>query len=247
MATASAPVLSLFWELASVDAAKRQGAATSLVTILSEMQANAAQPCGDLTYTVRRLVRGLASSRDGARQGFGAALIEVLRTFDSLVDLDKVLSIMEDAMALTGSMHGAEERDMLFGRVFTCASILRSGRVAALESSRRVALATALSRELCFCANKKSFLQELCVVLLGELLDALPADEVQRGLWPQAAPMMAAPLEEWSAHALLLALRLSRKLPPISNSRRKTRLRRPRTKAYPGGTPIRNQLSLHLR
>ena len=40
---------------------------------------------------VRRLVRGLASSRDGARQGFGAALIEVLRAFGkAAVPLDGV-------------------------------------------------------------------------------------------------------------------------------------------------------------
>ena len=30
--------------------------------------------CTDLVYCLRRLVRGLASSRDGAREGFGAAL-----------------------------------------------------------------------------------------------------------------------------------------------------------------------------
>ena len=67
MAAASAPVLNLFWDLASTDTVKRLEASTSLVAILTEHQeAAGGSACGDLAYTVRRLVRGLASSRDGA-------------------------------------------------------------------------------------------------------------------------------------------------------------------------------------
>ena len=82
---AGAPLLSFFWDLAAVDVDKRVKAATSLVDVLQRAQHahNGAEgpTCPDLAYAVRRLVRGLASSRDGARQGFGAALIEVLATF----------------------------------------------------------------------------------------------------------------------------------------------------------------------
>jgi DNA polymerase phi len=221
MSTASAPILNLFWDLASTDEPKRIEACSSLVTILSEAQeahgasasSGGGSPCTDITYTVRRLVRGLASSRDGARQGFGTALIEVLRAFGDAVELESVLAVMEESMTLHGSMHGAEERDVLFGRVFTCASILRSGRVAALPAPRRGALAASLSRELLQCSTKKSFLQELCATLQCELLATLQNDDVQAAIWPQLSPSLSAPLADWSAHTLLLALRLSRSLP----------------------------------
>ena len=214
---ASGPVLATFWDLAAVDEGKRLTAAATLVTLLTEEQAKEgdATPCGDLTYAVRRLVRGLASSRDGARQGFGAALIEVLRTFEA-VDLTTVLSVMEESMALHGSMHGAEERDALFGRIFTCASVLRSGRLASLPSGRCASLAASISKELAYCANKKSFLQELCATLQCTLIDTLPIDQVQSAVWPNISPLLTVPLAEWSAHALLLAFRLCRKLPPAT-------------------------------
>ena len=114
---ASAPILKLFWDLASPKAELRLEASASLVEILTEAQDAHGQSsaCGDLSYTVRRLVRGLASSRDGARQGFGASLIEVLRAFGHIVDLDALLALMHDSMPLHGSMHGAEEKDALFG------------------------------------------------------------------------------------------------------------------------------------
>ena len=158
---AGAPLLSFFWDLASVEADKRVTAAVSLISVLQQAQSEAATAgvaCTDLAYAIRRLVRGLASPRDGARQGFGAALVELLVTFPKEVALESVLTLMEESMQLQGSMKGPEERDMLFGRVFTCASLLRSGRVATLEPSARASMASALAKELSFCATKKSFL-----------------------------------------------------------------------------------------
>ena len=113
-------------------------------------------------------------------------------------------------------MHGAEERDALFGRIFTCASVLRSGRLASLPSGRCASLAASISKELAYCANKKSFLQELCATLQCTLIDTLPIDQVQSAVWPNISPLLTVPLAEWSAHALLLAFRLCRKLPPAT-------------------------------
>ena len=87
---------------------------------------------------------------------------------------------------------------------------------AASGLTRRAAIASAVARELAFCAAKKSFLQELCAVLLGELLELLPIDEVQSCVWPHISPLVTMPLAEWSAHGLLLGIRLSRKLPPAT-------------------------------
>lgn len=55
----------------------------------------------ELTYCLRRLVRGLASSRQGARQGFALVLTELMRAFEE-VEVKNVLDIMEETMAVTG-------------------------------------------------------------------------------------------------------------------------------------------------
>ena len=159
---AGAPLLSFFWDLASVEADKRVTAAVSLISVLQQAQSEAATAgvaCTDLAYAIRRLVRGLASPRDGARQGFGAALVELLVTFPKEVALESVLTLMEESMQLQGSMKGPEERDMLFGRVFTCAAVIRSARLATLATKPRAALVERLVKELLFCLGKKTFLQ----------------------------------------------------------------------------------------
>ena len=216
---AGAPLLSFFWDLASVEPDKRVTAAVSLISVLQQAQSEAATAgaaCTDLAYAIRRLVRGLASPRDGARQGFGAALVELLVTFPKEVTVESVLTLMEESMQLQGSMKGPEERDMLFGRVFTCAAVIRSARLATLAAKPRAALVERLVKELLFCLGKKTFLQELGTVILCELLRQLPAVELQTTAWPLLAPVLAGPLDEWAPHALLLGLELGKLLPPAT-------------------------------
>ena len=95
-AVAASGVLPLFWDLAATDAGARLIAAERLVDAAqsaqathdansSDGQADAAVDDDDLVrrcapevaYILKRLLRGLPSSRDGARQGFAVALTEV--------------------------------------------------------------------------------------------------------------------------------------------------------------------------
>ena len=162
----AAPILPLFWDLAAVEPQKRTRAAATLVTALRKAQdafaptggGGAAERCADLEYALRRLVRGLASPRDGARQGFGAALIELLVNFSAQatsppratrrggsaqpvpepgpcaqVSPEAVLDLSDEAMELSGRDRGSEEREVIYGRLFSCAAIVRSR---ALEKRR---------------------------------------------------------------------------------------------------------------
>jgi DNA polymerase phi len=87
--------LQLYWDLASFEPSVRQNAAQSLIKTLADFQKNHEETlenasdiadteekldllcASDVSYAVRRLLRGLPSSRQGARQGFSLALTEV--------------------------------------------------------------------------------------------------------------------------------------------------------------------------
>ena len=58
--------------------------------------------CDELEYSVKRLVKGLASSRKGARQGFATVLTEVLSKFVSLSP-ERVLKLSGENLEVTGS------------------------------------------------------------------------------------------------------------------------------------------------
>lgn len=56
-----------------------------------------------LVYAVRRLCRGLASSRQGARQGFALALSSLLRRLDC-VGTGQVLAVLDDVLEPAGKV-----------------------------------------------------------------------------------------------------------------------------------------------
>jgi len=68
--------LNCFWDLAVDDAELRVKASSSLLSLLSESESITE----DSDYTTKRLVRGLSSSRESARQGFSSCLTELMST-----------------------------------------------------------------------------------------------------------------------------------------------------------------------
>lgn len=70
--------LQCFWDLAVADEKKRQNAAKDLLTFLEHEQTeDTSKQFPKFSYALTRLIRGLGSSRDCARQGFSTALAQV--------------------------------------------------------------------------------------------------------------------------------------------------------------------------
>ncbi|CAO3684400.1 unnamed protein product [Rhizopus stolonifer] len=163
--------LQLYWDLASFDPSVRQTAAHSLIKTLSEFQkiheeelkevdvADSEEKldilcASDVSYAVRRLIRGLSSSRQGARQGFSLALTELLAIVHSI-----------------STQLGEEVRDMLFGRLFGLMSIVAAGMISR-ESTREEDIVRILTglQEM---STKKSYLSEVCHHVVVNLISHL--------------------------------------------------------------------------
>jgi hypothetical protein len=78
--------LQCFWDLASEDSATRIAASESAVAFVkNNLEA-------ETDYALKRLVKGLGSSRDSARQGFATCLCEILQIKSvKIVDVLEVL------------------------------------------------------------------------------------------------------------------------------------------------------------
>lgn len=90
--------LQFYWDLASEDHEVRLTAGQKLIQylqeqILSKNDSKLATEYKD--YTLKRLVRGLASPRDFARQGFATALCEVLNTFT--YSMEEIFKLLDDS------------------------------------------------------------------------------------------------------------------------------------------------------
>ncbi|KAF8447475.1 DNA polymerase phi-domain-containing protein [Boletus edulis BED1] len=136
--------LPLFWKLSSASKKERIDASVKLISALEQFQTRHvpqhksdgsdneggdgldAFNSQDVSYSIRRLVRGLASPRESSRLGFSVALTELLSRIET-VTCAQVMTLIVDTTKRQGSMSGQEERDVLFARLFGIAAVIRSG------------------------------------------------------------------------------------------------------------------------
>ncbi|KAJ7582854.1 DNA polymerase phi-domain-containing protein [Mycena floridula] len=209
--------LPLFWSLSSTSRKERVGASVKLISALQQFQTQFVPKedtsesdeeedeeekksdgldvlnAQDVSYSIRRLVRGLASPRESSRLGFAVALTELLSRMDT-VTCSQIMSLIIDSTKTQGSMSGQEERDMLFARLFGFAAVVQSGLIVQTKPLPTSASSTTLPSnlptyqelvtELLALGEKKSWLKESVWWTLGLAIDALHASEVS---WKSAA------------------------------------------------------------
>ncbi|KAG6331293.1 hypothetical protein ID866_7798 [Astraeus odoratus] len=212
--------LPLFWNLSSASKKDRIDASVKLVSALEQFQASHAPQhiapadvgsdaedvagggdaldllnSPDVSYSIRRLVRGLASPRESSRLGFSVALTELLSRINT-VTCAQVVSLISDSTKKQGSMTGQEERDVLFARLFGLTAVIRSGllvrqtplpssgssntQVSSLQSYEEVL------RRLLEIGEAKSWLRESAWWTIGLAIDAV-ADASPAVMWRMEA------------------------------------------------------------
>lgn len=233
--------ISVFQELASADASVREAAVGRMVEELQEVQKaydrlenkalvengtkleaekddglNSCAP--SLRYAIRRLIRGVSSSRECARQGFALGLSIIVRTIPS-VKVDSLLKLVVDLLEVSSSMKGQEVKDCLLGRLFCYGSLARSDRLTEeWAADKNTPYIKDFVGALISLAVKKRYLQEPAVSIILELVEKLPAEAL-------SSHVLEAPgIREWfegaadagNPDALLLALKIAEKLPDNS-------------------------------
>ncbi|KAJ0077787.1 hypothetical protein Patl1_37204 [Pistacia atlantica] len=184
--------------LASADVSLRQVAAKSLVTELEEVQKayerggkelvengiklEADKDAGlndcapSVTYGVRRLIRGVSSSRECARPGFSLGLTLLVSKIPS-IKVDSLLKLIVDLLEVSSSMKGLEARDCLLGRLFAYGAIARSGRLTKeWNSDKNTPYIKEFTSLLISLAAKRRYLQEPAVSIILDLIERLPTD-----------------------------------------------------------------------
>ncbi|CAN6686179.1 unnamed protein product [Malus baccata var. baccata] len=166
-----------------------------------------------LRYAVRRLIRGVSSSRECARQGFALGLSILVSTIPS-IKVNSLLKLIVDFLEVSSSMKGQEQRDHLLGRLFAYGAIARSGRLAEKwVSDRNTPLIKEFTSLLIALASKKRYLQEPVVSVIVDLIEKLHSEALLNHI-PEAPG-----LNEWfegaiqigNPDALLLALKIREK------------------------------------
>ena len=198
---ANNPLLKFFWKLADTNKAVRLEAVTGLVEHIKLSQSAFVAPseiaqtknekilslydsgalstkcCPDLTYTVKRLIKGLASTRDSSRLGFMLALLAVYHSFLEFLDAEIILNWtmkLTSPEALGGSVKRREERLLYVARIFALGALFRSK----LGSSLSIASKQSAIDSLVSVGKKKSFLRESSLEVIVCAVDCAESKEL---------------------------------------------------------------------
>ncbi|XP_075446096.1 myb-binding protein 1A [Ascaphus truei] len=115
--------LDFFWDIAKPDQGVRLAATENLIQYLKSSEKE-----DELKYTLKRLVEGLAATREAARPGFSLALAQVLQCFEEIA-LSTVFEHINEK-------HNIEKvkkkllRNAAFGNFFGVLALFQSGRLA---------------------------------------------------------------------------------------------------------------------
>ena len=85
-----------FWDLASDSQERRTLAAKLIIKHLIEAQKLTSEISIDTDYAVKRLVRGISSSRESARLGFSTCLCQLLTLF-SVINSNEVCKLLDES------------------------------------------------------------------------------------------------------------------------------------------------------
>uniref|UniRef100_M4BXI5 Uncharacterized protein n=1 Tax=Hyaloperonospora arabidopsidis (strain Emoy2) TaxID=559515 RepID=M4BXI5_HYAAE len=204
--------LKLFWTLAESDRNMRTQAAAQL---LAHLKLSPKQDT-EVQYTLKRLVRGLASSRDAARQGFSSALSSLLTAFPQLLKLQETHELLREAMEMHSSMKPMEQREHMFGRLFGLLALHRSGRL-----KTDLPLLVTVVKELLDMAAFKRWFRETCYEAALTLLVDVPAELFLADLAATVHSLLQIQgskdsndqgVEAWNADQVLLAVGVQRYL-----------------------------------
>ncbi|KAF8325997.1 DNA polymerase phi-domain-containing protein [Cantharellus anzutake] len=136
----------------------------------------------DVSYAVRRLSRGLASSRESSRLGFAVVLTELLSRLNT-ISSSQIISLVLSSSKISADMRGSEVTDQYFARLFGLISVIQSRvlyQVAApqtecspLTTPSSLSNFQTVCRELIAVGKEESRLRESCWWAIGLSIDRL--------------------------------------------------------------------------
>lgn len=115
-------LLDHYWTLASDDPKERVDAAEALIQGLADKNSEE-----DWLYALKRLVRGLSSTRGSARLGYSMTLAELLQVRARTVRIADYLAMCDEFFQVSAGMKGNEQRGLFLGRLFALEILAKSG------------------------------------------------------------------------------------------------------------------------
>ncbi|CAC5358594.1 POL5 [Mytilus coruscus] len=196
-------ILDKFWTLSESSSAEIIKATDQLVVLLKIKQKRNTETelSEELEYSVKRLVKGLASSRETARQGFSVALCQILRKFD-VVTVEEFLNLISKHLKLPKKESKAEKGSSFLGESLAYLTLIQSGRL--LQGDGQ--FIKKVIRGLLWVSEKRVYLKQICYNGICLIVQQISSEDFEQYAWPEIEPELKTGWEGCSADVFSLLI-----------------------------------------
>lgn len=174
-------ILNKFWQLAECNQTKIIQASKGLIEDLSLRQVDESTGISEeLQYSISRLVKGLASSRQSARHGFSVALCQILRNFPS-INVDMILGAVAEHLKFTQKESRSEQGNILLGKVLAYMALVQSGRITSATQEHVQKIVQSLV-QVC---QKRSFLKQISTYAISLIVSQVNTEIFKAAVWSE--------------------------------------------------------------
>ncbi|XP_055845316.1 myb-binding protein 1A [Episyrphus balteatus] len=159
----------------------------------------------EISYCLKRLVRGVGASTSASRTGFFTTLVAFLQnTTNDDVTLEDVIQAVQKELNVGTSISNKEDADAFVGKILVCAAVLRSGRLSQVnaESLEQITniLVQASRHRIYHCSLAYSF--------LIEMIEKITSEQFEQSVWPLLQTELGKPWTKQTiqtVHCLIVA------------------------------------------
>ncbi|XP_036339003.1 myb-binding protein 1A [Rhagoletis pomonella] len=205
-----------FKELTNDDEDKRMKAALQLLQQLSKTK-EADKRQKELTYALKRLVRGCGAATNTSRAGFYTGLVAFLKAFDEQeITLEHIFDTMQKELHVGATVGNKDDADAVVGKILVCGALQQAGRLDNIEHNEYL---ERITNTLIQATKQRSYHASLGYALLVELVEKLSPKQFSTVVWPSLQNELQ---RSWSKQTLqtvhcLIATQL--RFPKIANAK----------------------------
>ncbi|XP_078335491.1 myb-binding protein 1A-like protein [Crassostrea virginica] len=203
-------ILNKFWQLAECNQTKIIQASKELTEELSRRQIDESCISDELQYSINRLVKGLASSRQSARHGFSVALCQILRNFPG-IDVDMILGAVAEHLKFTQKESRSEQGNILLGKVLAYMTLVQSGRITSATQEHVQKIVQSLV-QVC---QKRTFLKQISTYAISLIVSQVNTEIFKSAVWSEIEAELTQGWAGCSPDTLMLLLACQKYHPKI--------------------------------
>ncbi|TMW51016.1 hypothetical protein DOY81_003886 [Sarcophaga bullata] len=210
-----ANIFKYFKELISEDEKTRMEAALHL---FQQLQRNKDQEKRqrELSYALKRLIRGCGASTNVSRSGFFTALVGLLRSFsEEEITSEQIFQALNKELHVGATIANKEDADAVVGKILCCGALLHAGRLTKMNSEHLEQITNILLQS----SRCRSYHASLGFSFLIEIIDTVTQKNFELSVWPLLQKELIKPWPKQTLQTIHCLIAVQKKFPNVVNGK----------------------------